>query len=318
MTLSDTFKGEALALAALLIFSSNIVLTKVASARLALNAGYLVAIVMNIAFSALLFALELGWRTHDLRWDWTGVLIYAAAGVFSTYLGRWFFFEAIARLGPAKASIFQVSSPIFTVVIAWIALGQALDALAIAAIAVAMIGLMLVSVSPHELARMASGRAAASVEGKAVSPLRALVRSGLAVGLGSSAAYAVGNVLRGAGIQRWNEPILGALLGAVAGLAFHLVLTPGNAEALRVVRVGDRRGVLLFALSGTLTISAQMCVIAGMGYIPVAVVAMVTLCTPLLVFPMSYWVLRNQEGITRRTLLGGGVTLAGIVLLILR
>jgi hypothetical protein len=33
---------------------------------------------------------------------------------------------------------------------------------------------------------------------------------------------------------------------------------------------------------------------------------------------MSYWVLRNQEGITRRTLLGGGVTLAGIVLLILR
>jgi hypothetical protein len=45
---------------------------------------------------------------------------------------------------------------------------------------------------------------------------------------------------------------------------------------------------------------------------------MVTLCTPLLVFPMSYWLLRNQEGITLRTLLGGGVTLAGIAVLVLR
>jgi drug/metabolite transporter (DMT)-like permease len=316
MTLSDTARGETFALAALLIFSSNIVLTKVASARLALNAGYLVAIVMNILFSAVLFAAELAWRAHPLRWDWLGALIYAGAGVFTTYLGRWFFFEAIARLGPAKASIFQVSSPIFTVVIAWVALGQILDAVAIAAIAVAMVGLAVVSVSPKEIARRALRQGDRSTTG--ATPWRSLLQSGLMVGAGSSAAYAVGNVLRGAGIQRWDEPILGALLGAVAGLAFHLALTPGNAAALRVLRAGDRRGVSMFALSGALTISAQMCVIEGMAYVPVAVVAMVTLCTPLLVFPMSYWLLRNQEGITLRTLLGGGVTLAGIAVLVLR
>ena len=98
MTLPDTVKGEAFALTALVLFSSNMVLTKVASARLAMNAGYLVAIVMNIAFSALLFVVELFLRSSALRWDWLGVLLYAGAGVFSTYLGRWFFFEAIARL----------------------------------------------------------------------------------------------------------------------------------------------------------------------------------------------------------------------------
>jgi drug/metabolite transporter (DMT)-like permease len=312
MTLSDTFKGEAFALAALLIFSSNMVLTKVASARLAMNAGYLVAIVMNIVFAALLFLVELMVRRGALHWDWLGALLYAGAGVFSTYLGRWFFFEAIARLGPARASLFQVSSPVFTVIVAWIALSQALDAVAIAAIAVAMVGLILVSVSPHELARIVT-RQPHDAQGRG-----ALAQSALLVGVGSSAAYAVGNVLRGAGIQRWDEPILGALLGAIAGLAFHLALSPGNAEAIRKLRTADGRGVLLFALSGTMTISAQMCVISGMAYIPVAVVAMVTLCTPLLVFPMSYWLLGNQEGITLRTLLGGGVTLAGIAVLILR
>jgi drug/metabolite transporter (DMT)-like permease len=75
---------------------------------------------MNIVFSALLFVIELALRSRALQWDWFGVLLYAIAGAFSTYLGRWFFFESIARLGPAKASIFQVSSPLFTVIVAWV------------------------------------------------------------------------------------------------------------------------------------------------------------------------------------------------------
>jgi drug/metabolite transporter (DMT)-like permease len=316
MTLSETATGQAFALAALLLFSCNTVLTKFASSRLPLNAGYVVAIVMNIVFAALLFVVELALRTHPLRWDWAGMALYAAAGVFSTYLGRWFFFESIARLGPAKASIFQVSSPMFAVVIAWIALAQSLDALAIGAMCVAMAGLVVVSVSPRQIARIAMRRDEAAVTRPARA--RSLLQSGLVVGVGSSAAYAVGNVLRGGGVQRWDEPVLGALLGALAGFAFHLVLSPGNAETLRVLRAAERRGVMLFALSGAMTITAQICVIEGMAYVPVAVVAMVTLCTPVLVFPMSYWLLRNQEGITLRTLVGGGVTLAGIAVLILR
>jgi drug/metabolite transporter (DMT)-like permease len=316
MTLSATATGEAFALAALVLFSCNTVLTKVASSRLALNAGYLVAIVTNIVFSALLFAIELAWRTHPVHWDWTGAALYAAAGVFSTYLGRWFFFEAIARLGPAKASIFQVSSPMFAVAIAWITLGQSLDVAAIGAMIVAMAGLVVVSVSPRNILRMAMGRAEVTADRS--SRPSSLLQSGLVVGVGSSGAYAVGNVLRGAGIQSWDEPVLGALLGAIAGLAFHLALTPGNGEVLRALPRANRRGVALFALGGAMTITAQICVIEGMAYVPVAVVAMVTLCTPVLVFPMSYWLLRNQEGITLRTLIGGVVTLAGIALLIVR
>ena len=36
------------------------------------------------------------------------------------YLGRCFLTESIGRLGPAKASAFQVSSLLFTAVIAWL------------------------------------------------------------------------------------------------------------------------------------------------------------------------------------------------------
>ena len=76
--------------------------------------------------------------------------------------------------------------------------------------------------------------------------------------------------------------------------------------------------MLLFAISGVLTISAQMCVIAAMRHAPVAVVALITLCTPLLVFPLSYFVLKNQERIGVTTLAGGALALASIALLILQ
>jgi drug/metabolite transporter (DMT)-like permease len=128
----------------------------------------------------------------------------------------------------------------------------------------------------------------------------------------------VGNVLRGAGSRRWDEPVLGALLGAIAAILLQLALTRDNARNWRTLREADRVGILLFAVSGAMTITAQMCVISAMGYLPVAVVALITLCTPMLVLPMSYFLLGNQEGITARTLFGGALVLGGIGFLVLR
>ena len=41
------------------------------------------------------------------------------------------------------------------------------------------------------------------------------------------------------------------------------------------------------------------------------------LCTPLVVFPVSYFFLGNDEGINVRTLLGAALTLSGIGLIVL-
>ena len=326
LALSDTAKGEALALIALLMVSCNIILTKAASGRLALDAGFLVSVTTNIAFSAFLFVLELAWRSRPLHWDWIGVLLYALAGAFTTYLGRWFFFESIARLGPARASIFQVSSPLFTVIIAWVALADTLTAAAVGAIVVTLIGLVIVSASPAQLFRRAVRGASPSradtgptahtrIDG---GRWQALVRSGLMIGMTSSGAYAIGNVLRGAGSRRWDEPVLGALIGAVTAIVLQLILSRGNAQTWRLLRGGNRSGIAMFAVSGAITITAQMCVIAAMGYVAIAVVALVTLCTPILVVPMSYFVLKNQEHVTGRTIAGGVLVLAGITALVLR
>jgi drug/metabolite transporter (DMT)-like permease len=81
----------------------------------------------------------------------------------------------------------------------------------------------------------------------------------------------------------------------------------------------SRSGMALFATIGVTTISAQMCVDRGfMRYIPLSVATLVTLCTPILVFPLSHLLFKNQDKITAITLAGSGLTLLGIFIIVMR
>jgi drug/metabolite transporter (DMT)-like permease len=47
------------------------------------------------------------------------------------------------------------------------------------------------------------------------------------------------------------------------------------------------------------------------------VATVITLCTPLVVMPVSYWAMRNQEQIGPATLAGAALTLAGMAIVVL-
>ena len=309
-------KGELLALAALALFSLSIIVTRLGSSKLPLNAAYLVTVSVNIAFSALWFGVELLLRRDTLRWDAYAFLLFVVAGGFSTYLGRWFILESITRLGPAKASAFQVSSPLFAFVFAWIFMGERLSATAVFAMILTALGLLLVSLS-HARANAPAAAIigeAGGAGGRARARFAALWKSGILLGLGSSVAYAAGNVLRGTAIRIWDEAVLGALIGALSGIALHFVFSSDRINVMRSLRSSNRAGVVLFAVSGAATIVAQTLVLIAMATTPVAVVALITVCTPLIVFPISYFFLNNEEGINGATLVGGLLTLAGIAI----
>jgi len=305
--------GELLAVAALSMFASNIIVSKIGAGRIALNAGYLIAVSVNVLASALLLVLDMAVRHRTPTWDGTGVLLFMGAGLFATYLGRWFILESIARLGPAKASAFQVSSPLFTAAIAWVALGERIGGVGVLGIVTAIAGLMLVSLPGGAPPKDSPPAAAAHADRS----WRRWLGSGLVLGVGSSAAYAMGNVFRGAAIRQWNELALGVLIGALTGLALQLALGTGQRDVVRSLATADKRGVRLFIASGVLTIGGQLLTVAAMAFTPVAVVSLITLCTPLVVFPASYFLLGNEENIGWRTVLGGVLTLGGIAAVVL-
>ena len=316
--MSDTFLGFVLAGCALLLFTASTLVTKVASSRLDIGLGFLIATSVNVVFSAFALVIQLALQSSGLDWNMHAFWLFALAGGFATYLGRWFFYESVVRFGPAKASIFQISSPLFTALMAWVVLGERLTPLIAFAMIMTLAGLILVSSKPGSFSRgkpalvLAQGR---PVKG---SVQERLLQSVLLLGLGSSLAYAIGNVLRGVAVRAWNEPIIGALVGAVFGLALHLLFTPAKREILTRLRVASRSGIRLYAVMGVCTISAQICTIGAMRYIPLSVATLVTLCTPLLVFPLSHWLFKSQGDITPAVLLGSALALLGIFIIVMR
>lgn len=56
-------------------------------------------------------------------------------------------------------------------------------------------------------------------------------------------------------------------------------------------------------------IAAQAMVIASMKYIPVSVAALISMCTPLVVMPLSLFALGNRERLSGVTVLGICITL---------
>lgn len=310
--MNQAWLGYLLSGCALLCFTTGILTTKKASSLMPLSLGFLVATTTNVAFSALIFGLQWVWRSEPVGWDRTALTYFLAAGVLATYLGRWFFYESVVVFGPAKASVFQVSSPLFTALLAWIFLAESLEFSVFMAMLIAIAGLLLISAKP-------SGAAPGQrVEGEPRGLLAKWMRSLLFLGLGSSLAYGLGNVLRGAAIRDWNEPILGGLLGSLSGLLMYFLFTPEKLELFTRLKNAPRQGLWLYALIGVATVSGQILTIGAMRFIPVSVATLMTLCTPLIVIPLSRYLYGTSEKLTLNLLLGAALALAGVTWVVMR
>lgn len=57
--------GETLAILALVLFSANTIMTKLASAKLNMNTGFLISVWVNVLFAAVLFLIQMIFLTKD-------------------------------------------------------------------------------------------------------------------------------------------------------------------------------------------------------------------------------------------------------------
>lgn len=289
---------------ALLIFSLNIIVTRMATSLVDLSIGFLVSVFINVVVAGLILSIQLGLSQSWPILNWSAFANFALAGVFATFLGRWLFFESIVSLGAARASAFQVSSPIFVALFGAVLFGDKLSLGVSTGIVTTVGGLVILSFSGRNTEIVDANNQRTQYSGL------------LLLGLGASAAYAIGNLFRGAAIRAWNEPIFGALIGALSGLILHLCFNKGGQSWAKAIRNANRHGLSLYVVSGVLTITGQILMIASMTFIPIATVAVITLCTPLLVLPLSYLFLKNIDIISFYTVLGIFLSVLGVAIVI--
>jgi len=294
--------GVTYSLLAMLSFATNILITRYAIARLPVEAGFFIVLATNILFPAAVFAVELGVRAEPYTWHWKGAWLFAIGGVIGTFLGRRFLFDTVKLLGPSRASVFHSTAPAFALVAAWLLAGELLGAYELALMAVVWVGLWLTQPRAGSL--------------HAVTP--EVLKKGLAAGLLTVAGFGFGNVLRGLAMREWHEAALGTVIASMAAFACQMVVTRHWPKIAAQLRGADRAAVLLYIACGVFTSLGSMFISLAMTRIEIALAVLVVHTTPLVIFPVSVFLLKNREELTPRTVSGAGLVLAGIALLALR
>ena len=291
--------GITYALLAMLCFATNIMITRYAVARLPVEAGFFIVLATNVLFPAALFAAELAVRAAPYAWNWKGAGLFAIGGVIGTFLGRRFLFDAVRILGPSRASVFHSTAPAFALVAAWLLADEVLGAYEIALMALVWFGLWLTQ--PR----------AGSVQ--ALSP--EMLRKGMLVGLLTVAGFGFGNVLSGLAMRVWDKAALGTVVASLAALACQFVVTRDWAGIAAQLRAADRKAVLLYTGCGVFTSLGSIFISLAMTRLEIALAVLVVHTTPVVIFPVSVWLLKNREALNARTVLGAALVLAGIAFL---
>jgi drug/metabolite transporter (DMT)-like permease len=297
--------GVALALVAMVCFSTNILITRYAVARMPVDAGFFVVLVTNILFPAVLFPFELAARAAPWSWDWKGAGLFALGGVVGTFLGRRFLFDAVRLLGPSRASVFHSTAPAFALIGAWLLADERLGLYEIMLMSVVWVGLWFTQ--PHAGASTGTSRL----------PL-ANIRKGMLAGLFTVAGFGIGNVLRGLAMRGWEEAVLGTVLASLAAFACQIVATRDWGKIAAQFRRSDRTAIWLYVGCGVTTSLGSIFISLAMKRMEIALAVLVVHTTPLVIFPVSVFILKNREELTARTLLGAFMVLSGIALLAVR
>ena len=295
--------GIALALAAMLGFAVNILLTRYAVARMPIEAGFFVVLATNAVFPGALYGVELAVRSAPFAWEWKGVGLFAVAGIVGTFLGRRFLFDTVRLLGPSRASVFHSSAPAFALLGAWLLAGERLGAYELALVALVWIGLWFTQ--PR-----------AGTSGRALAP--EVLRKGMIAGVLTVAGFGFGNVLRGLAMREWSEALLGTLLSTLAALVCQIVATRDWGRIRAQLRAADRTAIGLYVGCGLATSIGSIFVTLAMLHIEIGLAVLVVHTTPLVIFPVSVFLLGSREELVPRTLFGALLVLAGIALLAIR
>lgn len=309
----DLLWGTALALVAMGVYSACMLTIATASKELGSGPGSFLAAAAGLPVGIIMvLALWVSGYGTTAPTFWP-VVSFALAGICSTYLGRWLVFKSIELIGPSGSASLQSVSPLITAVFGWIFLGEVVGAVGIVGIAIGIVGLLITGMGIDRSQSRSESPSTAMPIGRN----RGFIVATLLLGMGSAVAYSLSHVFRASGVREWNEPLMGTLIGVASGL---LVLGISGhrrlPEYVRQARAHPKAARVYFGV-GCLQFVAQALVIASMKYIPTSMAALIAMCTPLVIMPVSYFFLRNHERLNRFTVLGIVFTLAGIALLVL-
>lgn len=253
---------------------------------------------ISIPFSCLLFWAGAPFFLDTADASTRAVALFAVVGLFFPTATTLLLFESIRRMGPTVAGSLSSTAAVFAIFTAILFLGEEPTwqiAFGTAAIVAGVV--------------VFSGGARA---GRAQLPRR-WANWELVFPLGSAAVRGLAQTLTKFGIAWWHNPYAASLAGYTISAIVVLIATRGAVR--RAGRI-DRRAFPWFMGVGLCNGMGLFLMYTALGTGQVGMVAPIVTTSPLFTLLLSFLFIRDER-ITARTAAGVGLTLAGILVIIL-
>jgi drug/metabolite transporter (DMT)-like permease len=295
------FIGEIAGLATSLFFSMTAIIFastgRMVGSQVTNRTRLVFALVYLIILNTILFREPLPFSADSSRWIWLSL-----SGVIGLSLGDAFLFQALVSVGPRLGSLLMSLAPIFGSVIAWVFFGETLSPLQITGILLALSGIGWVVMSHEEPPNTPRGH----------------TKRGVFFGVLAALGQAVGLVLSKQGMFGEFSPFQANVIRMLAAVVFIWMWTLLQGEAgatLTALRAKPQviRLLALGALVGpVLGVSSSL---LAVQHTQVGVASTLMTLPPVIILPISYFVLREKIG--WQAITGTILAIAGVAVLFL-
>ncbi len=222
--------------------------------------------------------------------------VFIATGVVGAYLGRTLLVKSVAQIGASRAQSLNNSSPLITVLLAGILLGETLSPAVLVGVLLIIVGVFFVTTN--------------DAQGKESGAARMLTLTSIMATL----CYGIVPVMKKFGTDLGGPPVLGALVMHATGLA--LLLTLGRLLKIELKwHKLPASSFVCFVGAGVLQGVGSILTLKALVYAPASVVAPIWNTQPIISFILTKVLLQGIEVVTLRDGVAAALVVMGVLVL---
>ncbi len=301
--------GEIAALLTAMCFSASSVFFTMAGKKfgpLVTNRLRLLIAVLLLWISHwIIFGSPIPLNAEFQQWFWLG-----CSGIIGLVIGDFFLFTAYVSIGPRLGLLFLSLSPVIATMLAWILLGETINAGSIFAILLTLIGIAWVVLESKPDLKTSNDLPSTLS--------REVYIKGLIAGLIAATGQALGMVLAKKGLNLDFPPLSGNVIRMTVAFIGIWVITIIQGQASSTIQqAGNDRSGLVYILMGAfigplIGVSLSLFAIQKTN---IGIASTIIALPPIFLLPISHFIFK--EKITWQAIVGTVIAITGVSLLIL-
>jgi drug/metabolite transporter (DMT)-like permease len=303
--------GIILGFGSAIAFSFNAIITRRGVLRASSNFIANISILTGPVFSFIVVCVA-GHLYQIGQFPWKAYVFFILSGIIHFAFGRTWAYKSVQLIGANRANIVTSLSPVASIALAVIVLGETVNALM-------MLGIFCSLSSPFITLLKEQTVAATSAQVRGGSPGKEVDRHtlyrGMFYGAGAAVFWGSSVVFVKFGLASGGTPLAGIMI-AYMGASIAIIPSLLKRENRREMLTADRRSLKLAILVGITSNIAQLLRYLALEYVSVIIVTALLRTSPLGILLLSFIFNRQYESFSRWVLLSNALLIVGTVLIL--